>query len=79
MRWQYTSTDHDWHAQHLINESLHHEHLFHQSMLLSETELTPPTEPLPKLTMARWREQKLQEEAQQTRDIWTDYQDEIEL
>lgn len=79
MQWWKNQTDRDWDAQHAANESLRHERLFNQSMLLSEIELTPPNEPLPKMTMARFRHQKLEEETEKVRDIWKTYNDEIQL
>lgn len=79
MQWWKNQTDRDWDAQHLANESLRHERLARESSMVDWIETTPENEPLPKMTMARLRQQKLDEETEKVRNIWQNYDDEIQL
>lgn len=70
MQWFPTTTDRDYAAQHLINESLRHERLQRESRLVCLRESTPIGEPVPKSTgMADYREAQLKKQTDSILDI----------
>jgi hypothetical protein len=74
-----TQTDCDWAAAHLINEQLRHERLAREASVVDWQESTPINEPTPPISMARYRQAQLEIQTQQVRDIWQDYDDNIQL
>jgi hypothetical protein len=74
-----TQTDRDWAAAHLINEQLRHERLAREASVVDWQETTPLGEPAPPISMARHRKALLDQQTKQLRDIWQDYDDNIQL
>lgn len=64
MLWSQSQTDKDWAAQHMVNEQLRHERLAREASLVDWIETTPANEPLPKMSMARFRQEILDKQAE---------------
>lgn len=69
MKWSMSQTDVDARDAQLVSEQLRHERLDHQNSIIDQIEITPPNEPIPQMTMARYRRQKLDEEVVQNKSL----------
>ncbi len=76
-----TQTDRDWSAQHRIQESLRHERLERQASLVCLIETTAANEPVPRMTMQRYRRDQLNRQVQEIKsrlDIMSNEEDHIQ-
>lgn len=77
MQWWRTQTDRDWDAAHRISEQIRHERLERQASIISQIETTPANEPVPVMTMDRYRKDRQERELQSILDIMGNEPDEI--
>jgi hypothetical protein len=79
VNWILTPTQREYGAAYKISEQLRHERLAQEASLVDWQESTPLGEPTPPISMARYRKAMLDQQTQQLRDIWQDYDDNIQL
>jgi hypothetical protein len=58
---------------------MRHERLAREASVVDWQETTPLGDPAPPISMARYRQALLDQQAKQLRDIWQDYDDNIQL
>lgn len=64
-----TPTQQEYNAAYMVSEQLRHERLTHQNSIICEIELTPAGEPIPLMTMSRYRQQQLDAEVERCRRV----------
>lgn len=69
MFWSQSQTDIEARDAHRLSEQMRHERLFEQGLKVNLLEATPLGEPAPRLSMAQYREEQLQQQARSIIDV----------